>query len=166
MPNSLSPKILLLRSIYVIVLLVAVVAICLMLAGRIAITLTPSLKYTFFYLDDASTDMVRPGAYVLFKMDNVITRKLKINRVIKEVACAPGEHLSVVEKRYYCNESYLGRAKEISLVKGISAANFVFNGIIPDGSLFVMGHSEDSYDSRYFGFIQLKSVEKIAHPLF
>jgi type IV secretory pathway protease TraF len=28
-----------------------------------------------------------------------------------------------------------------------------------------MGHNKDSFDSRYFGFIRVGDVEKIAQPL-
>ncbi len=132
---------------------------------RITVTLTPSLGHSLFYLEDKSGDDIRTGDYVMFRLDDEITRGLRFDSVTKEVVCAGGERLSVVARDYYCNGSYLGRAKETSL-KGEKVMNFTFNGIIPAGALFVMGRSKDSYDSRYFGFVRVKDVEKIAYPLF
>jgi len=43
---------------------------------------------------------------------------------------------------------------------------FSFSGKVPDGALFVVGDSPDSYDSRYFGFLRKEDVIKIAHPVF
>jgi len=41
----------------------------------------------------------------------------------------------------------------------------VFNGKVPEGTLFVSGQHRDSFDSRYWGFLDRKKVEAIAHPL-
>jgi conjugal transfer pilin signal peptidase TrbI len=166
MQNLSNRKQVVFKVLYGAFLVLSVTAMILVLAGRIAITLTPSLRYTFFYLDEFATDKVKDGSYVLFKMDNEITRKYKINRVIKEVACTSGDTLMVMENNYFCNGAFLGRALHFSLSSGSSVTHFIFNGTVPSDSIFVMGHNDDSYDSRYFGFIKIDSVKKMAHPIF
>jgi type IV secretory pathway protease TraF len=55
-------------------------------------------------------------------------------------------------------------AKVITL-KGATLPMFVFNGKVPDGMLFVSGQHKDSFDSRYWGFLEQRRVEAIATPL-
>ena len=43
---------------------------------------------------------------------------------------------------------------------------FRFDGVIPEGKLFVVGHHPRSWDSRYFGFVDVEEVLNRAYPLF
>lgn len=131
---------------------------------HVAVALTGSLRYTLFYISDRANTPMRNGDYVVFTLDNPIVADLKVKRVIKEASCVAGQQLKEDHKEYFCNGYFLGKAKGTSL-KGEKVENFKFNGIVPKGFLFVMGHSKDSFDSRYFGFISVDKVEKIAWPL-
>jgi signal peptidase I len=97
--------------------------------------------------------------------DHPMTKELKLKNAIKEVVCVGGDRLTVRGKDYYCNEVHLDRAKDMSQ-RGERVDNFKYSGIVPAGSFFVMGHTIDSFDSRYFGFIRTGDLKKIAHPLF
>ena len=132
---------------------------------NIAVTITPSLLYTVFYLENGPVERIQRGDYVLFHLENPITQELGFDKAIKEAACVGGQTLVVDRKRYYCDGTYLGTAKEYSL-KGERVENFKVSGVIPEGSYFVIGHHKDSFDSRYFGFVRKQEVERIAHPLF
>ncbi len=132
---------------------------------HIAVTVTPSLRCRVFYLESGTVRELRRGNYVMFALDHPVTREFKIRKAIKEVVCVGGDRLFVSGKDYYCNGDRLGRAKGMSL-RGARVDNFKYNGVVPAGSLFVMGHSKDSFDSRYFGFIRVGDVENIAHPIF
>jgi conjugal transfer pilin signal peptidase TrbI len=160
MGNTLNHKI----TVYFIAL--GVVSVLLLLVHqRIAVTVTPSLRYRVFYLKDCSEKEIRKGEYVLFNLDHPVTRDLRFEKTIKQVVCAPGDQLSVNDRDYYCNGIFIGRAKDVSL-RNEKVTNFVYSGEVPARSLFVMGHHKDSYDSRYFGFISSNDVEKMAYPLF
>ena len=137
------------------------------LRGTLVFSWTSSLKYRLFYIESRSVGTVRQGEYVLFKYDDDVLRQspYKINLLLKEVKCVAGDTLTVVGRDYFCNGEYLGHAKELSF-KGVPVKNFIYNGTIPEGELFLMGQSIDSYDSRYFGLIPLRDVEKIVYPLF
>ncbi len=132
---------------------------------HIAVSVTPSLRYTVFFLEDGRGMEIRKGDYVMFSLDHPLIRGLKFRSAIKEVVCDGGDRLLVQGKDYYCNGVNLGRAKDVS-IKGERTDNFKYEGSVPAGSLFVMGHTKDSFDSRYFGFINTSDVDKIARPLF
>lgn len=133
--------------------------------GRFAASFSSSLRYAVFYLSDRPTSVIHRGDYVVFRMNNDTTRRLRINRVIKEAVCIAGDRLETRDRDFYCNGDYLGRAKSISMT-GDKAPLFIFNDTISEGNIFVMGHTQDSFDSRYFGFVRTIDVEKIAYPLF
>jgi conjugative transfer signal peptidase TraF len=135
------------------------------LPRHVAVTVTPSLRYKVFFLRDRTGMKIRKGDYVMFSLDHPVVKELKFGNAIKEVVCAGGDRLTVNGKDYYCNEARLGRAKDMS-IRGERVDNFKYDGIVPAKFLFVMGHTIDSFDSRYLGFISVGDVDKIARPLF
>ena len=140
----------------------AALALGLWLPGHISVTLTPSLGYRVFFLTAMGKEPFKEGDYLLFakRLDTA-----KINRLLKRVGCAPGQQLSTVNGEYACDDHFLGRAMS-SDSKGQPLPLFVFNGQVPDGSLFMIGPHPRSYDSRYFGFIHADSVLNKAYPLW
>lgn len=126
---------------------------------------TPSLCQTLFILnkDVTSTD-IKPGDIVRFPFSDSFTRGAVF--LLKHAACIQGQSLEVNErKEYFCDGRYLGRAKDKS-AKGLPVQNFRFNGLVPAGKFFALGDHIDSYDSRYFGFVNLSTVVAKAYPLF
>lgn len=136
-------------------------AIGLWLPGRLSVAGTPSLGYRIFFLG-AAGESFKQGDYLLFRkhLDHAGTDLL-----LKMVGCGPGERLTVSGDEYFCNERFLGRALEQDS-QGKPLPRFIYNGIIPAGSLFMIGRHERSYDSRYFGFIQTASIINKAYPLW
>lgn len=133
---------------------------------RITVTISPSLRNRIYILDRApSKEQMGNGAFVLFELHSKYLEGAKTNKVLKQVACSGGDILSVREKYYYCNETYLGQAKDYSL-KGETLQSFQFEGRVPEDNLFVFSNHIDSFDSRYFGFVREKDVIAIAHPIF
>ena len=133
---------------------------------RFTVTITPSLWHRIYLLDRApSKEQMVDDTYVLFILDSQYLEEAKTRKALKKVACSEGDVLSVRQKSYYCNNSYLGQAKDYSL-KGEKLRHFEFQGVIPKDKLFVFGTHVDSFDSRYFGFVEKKDVIAIAHPIF
>lgn len=145
---------------------------CLIVAGtlipyKFSVTLTPSLKHRIYWLTRNPDKVVR-GDYVLFHHKEFATKvgMKKSEEMLKVIGCNEGDQLTVdAEKKFYCNGEYLVRAKDISL-KGEPLQHFVFNGQIPKGVMFVMGQHKDSYDSRYFGFVDKNRILAKAYPIF
>lgn len=140
----------------------AALAIGLWLPGHISVTLTPSVGYRVFFLTEAGTGPFKEGDYLLFtkQLDNA-----KIDRLLKRVGCAPGQLLSTLNGEYACDGHFMGRAMSRDS-KGQPLPQFVFNGQVQDGNLFMIGTHPRSYDSRYFGFIHADSVLNKAYPLW
>ena len=80
-------------------------------------------------------------------------------RFIKRVVCGPGDFLEVKNDEFFCNGKFLGKALEYTCKDHKKIDNFQFSGIIPKDKFFVMGETLCSYDSRYWGFVDKKSVE-------
>lgn len=132
---------------------------------RISITITPSLRNRIYLLNRyPRKDTIKRNRFVLFTLNTELTKNLKTKKVIKKVACAEGDQLAVRGLYYYCNERYLGVAKEYTL-DGKELDHFVYEGTIPKGKIFVYSHHIDSYDSKYYGFVEEEDVLAIAYPL-
>lgn len=145
---------------------------CLIIAGtlipyKFSVTLTPSLKHRIYWLTRNPDKVVR-GDYILFHHKELAAKvgMKKSEEMLKVIGCNEGDQLTVdEEKKFYCNGEYLVRAKDISL-KGEPLQHFVFNGQIPKGVMFVMGQHKDSYDSRYFGFVEKNRILAKTYPIF
>lgn len=151
-----------------VLLMIAVAVVAGTLVPRkIGITLTPSLDHRLFWV---SRNPARVGrGDCVFFVDPDLARKVgkpDVPNFFKIIRCDEGDILYVdAEKRFFCNGAFLGIAKDYSR-KGEKMRYFVFNGKIPRGSMFVMGEHRDSYDSRYFGFVDKSRVRARLYPLF
>ena len=137
--------------------------------SHFSFTRTRSLDHRLFYITSPNREAA-PGkdSYVMFRHDNPmiadLIRETRTDRIIKKVVCAGGDHLKVVHREFYCDGQMLGRAVERT-PSGASIGHFEYDGIISQNKLFVMGSSPDSYDSRYFGFVDRQSVIALAYPV-
>lgn len=150
--------------ITVVVMVMAVPALCLTLPRYFCVALPPSLFHKLFWID-RNTSRIGRGDYVLFSHRDMATRG-RTMLMVKLVGCNEGDMLTVDNiKRYYCNGEYIGRAKDKGL-NGTPLRNFDWNGPVPAGKILPMGQHKDSYDGRYYGFIAKSEVKGKAHPVF
>jgi|SRR3989304_6801053 len=153
-----------LRNKRVLTVMVAVAGglIAWFIESHLLFTLTPSLSHRVYLMGRAKE--VGKNDYVVFSLKG--DRLAKDNdKLLKRVSCAEGDTLKTVGKEYFCNGVSLGTAKDFSL-KGERLKNFIYEGVIGRGLLFVTGDHKDSYDSRYFGFIRKDQVTAKAYPLW
>jgi signal peptidase I len=113
---------------------------------------TPSLESRNFFVDTKNKSYSK-GNLITFRYQGQEKYKYKKNDYFtKEVSCISGDVLVSKDNKYYCNKKYLGEVKKFDLdLKPIKP--FIFNGIIPENKIFVLGEHEFSFDSRYFGFV-------------
>lgn len=129
---------------------------------RIAYTFDQSLPYKWWIELDLWREP-KQGDYVLFEppvRDEYTQNKLLVKRIV----CGEGQYIRTVGKDFYCNDVYLGRARETDS-KGRPVKHVQLNQVINRGYYFVMGTTEKSYDSRYMGLIPRQNIRKLMIPL-
>jgi len=145
--------------------IVALFAAATFVTSSVTISPTPSDGYHVF-LYRRSFGEIQPGHYVMFRArTDLVDRCREGCYLIKRVVCTAGQRLRVRNREFFCDGVFLGRAKTRSK-RGVAVEAFRYDGVIPEGLLFVMGCHPDSYDSRYFGFVRVSDVEAVARPLF
>ncbi len=129
-----------------------------------AMNYTESLDDGFFFLDKKfSREDLKQGAVVGFVFKGPKNRYWKENSLfLKEISCKEGDSLSVTfSKEYFCNGKFIGLAHSKDS-KNREVENFKFNGIIPKGKIFLTTQYKWSYDSRYWGFVDINNIEGVA----
>ncbi len=145
------------------IVLVAV-AVSFTLPRFFVVSLTGSLDKRLFWLS-RDVKNVKRGDYVLYRHSNVATH-FKEQTMIKHVRCDEGDVLDVDKgKSLTCNGEFIGHAKDTAL-NGTKLQNFVWHGKIPAGEFLPMGEHKDSYDGRYYGFIEKSKITYKAVPIF
>lgn len=153
---------------------VVVIAACLLVAAWIPrqLTLNPtnSLPNTLYVLNKSVLpEKIRRGDIVRFPFKSAVTDAVANGQpvyLLKKVGCIQGQVLTVnKDKEYFCDGRWLGRAKDHNM-KGEPVQNFVWNGMVPPGEFFALADHKDSYDSRYYGFVELGRVVAKAYPIF
>ncbi|MBN2569285.1 MAG: S26 family signal peptidase [Deltaproteobacteria bacterium] len=163
------------RAIFIF-LIALVIAGGALIPSRIAVTLSPSVNHRIFFIAEYSAgDCVKNGDYVMVSISSPLLENGKPQKAIKRVGCAAGDflmgrsgefscYLLGNDEKPSCDGAFLGKAKEFSL-KGEKLPVFSYAGVVPEGKMFLIGSHKDSYDSRYFGFVNVKDILYVAYPI-
>jgi type IV secretory pathway protease TraF len=153
---------------------VALVFLACVLAGawlpaRLAVATSGSLDHRVFFLLSPPAHIER-GEHLVFRHRDLTQVQPGLrsghDRMIKQVGCLPGEHLTRDEaNRFSCNGRPLGQALAADS-KGQPLPRFSWNGPVPAGKLFMIGTHPRSYDSKYYGFIDVHEILYQALPLW
>ena len=79
------------------------------------------------------------------------------------VGC-PGDEIRTEGAEFYLNGKRIAVASKHDS-NGVAVSSFEFDGVIPDGSYFVLGDGGKSYDSRYWGFVRKSWIVGRGFPL-
>ncbi|MHB8810649.1 MAG: S26 family signal peptidase [Desulfobulbaceae bacterium] len=152
---------------------IALVVLAALLVGvwlpeRIIVATSASLDYRVFFLVPASA--IKSGDYLVFRHSDATFVPQGLNRdnnrLIKRVGCGPGETLtSDGERQFFCNGILLATALDRDS-KGQALPRFHYSGTVPAGSFFMVGSNPRSFDSKYFGFINVDEILYKALPLW
>jgi len=139
------------------------------LPGRITVATSGSLDHRVFFLLPAPAK-VELSDYLVFRRRDLsqVQSGLRADhdQMLKKVGCLPGEQLTMDEaNRFFCNGRSLGQALEADS-KGRPLPRFSFTGPVPAGKLFMVGTHPRSYDSKYYGFIDVHEISHQALPLW
>ncbi len=102
-------------------------------------------------------EKLQNGDYVRFAWQGEdFNRQMPMHIIplMKRIACLAGQYLMVTISKVFCDGLEIGTLRAANM-KGEPIAPALYNGIIPKGQAFVMGDHPHSYDSRYFGLIQI-----------
>lgn len=127
-------------------------------------TLTDSLDEHVFLIDTRFPQIKR-GDYVTLDVTYPYGKVPEDIYVTKEVGCLPGQLLEVKGLSFYCDGTYLGSAKEETM-SGKKTKVFKYDGLIPYGKLFLTGPHQYSFDSRYFGLVEVTKLKMLLKPVF
>ena len=141
--------------------------VVLWLPPHLCVTTTDSLRSRVFLLRDCKpSEEIARGDYVRFERVHPWTEDRSPVSLLKQVGCGPGDSLRIYAfGDVTCNGDFLGWALAEDS-EGNPLPRFAYNGVIPEGKLFVVGHHPRSWDSRYFGFVDVEEVRNRAYPLF
>ena len=139
------------------------------LPGQITVATSASLDHRVFFLLPAPAK-VELGDYLVFSHRGLsqVQQGLRADhdQMIKRVGCLPGEQLTMdAASHFFCNGRSLGQALEADS-KGRPLPQFSFNGTVPADKLFMVGTHPRSYDSKYYGFIDVYEISHQALPLW
>jgi len=141
--------------------LIGVVALSLyVVQGKIVLVTSDSIPHRLLVKTEG---VPQKGEYALFQVSHTLTNDESVT-LTKKLACYAGDVLQVENRDYYCEGHFLGRAK-VETREGAPLVQFVHNGRIPDGKAFAFGDHQDSFDSRYWGLIELAAAKRVV-PLF
>lgn len=130
---------------------------------------TPSLPYTFVYVDYAPGQL-RVGDLVVYRFTGEAGRQdypgLADQPFFKAVAGLPGDVVSVRDREVFVNGVSAGLAKPFSFDR--RPLEPIAGGVIPPGYVYVRGTSPDSFDSRYrsSGLVPIRDVHAKVHPIY
>ena len=152
--------------LYVLVATAAFWALICFVFPHMIITGTPSLNDRVFWASKDKEDLaqVKSGSFLNFYLRIPGPGKNKVYLVTKRVGCSPGETLKISGKMFFCNDRFLGVAKERGR-SGIKLTQFQEAGPIPADHYFLVGDDPYSYDSRYWGLLDKKLAAGVSWPI-
>jgi conjugal transfer pilin signal peptidase TrbI len=150
--------------IALLIILASVLAIS-HITNRLIYTISDSLNYSLFI--KSAVEDIQHDQYVSFEFvgDEYYPEK---SAFAKRVACLPAEYLEYSNSTWICNGKQLknGRYRILQSKSGKNLPLFQHDGVIPDGKYFVLGDKSNSYDSKYWGFVDQSSIKYALKPLW
>lgn len=142
------------------VVLVAMTLVCLAfsswLTSHLSVILSPSIPYKLTFISGGT---VRLYDYAQYHLRHPLLGD-KTNNITKQVACIHPQHLETRGRELFCAGVPLGEAKTHTL-DGRPMPLFNFNGDIPEGKAYLRGQGKDSFDSRYWGLVDIKDLTRV-----
>lgn len=123
------------------------------------------LPYKVFIIDRANKEIGR-GDYLAFRADERVGPWFPAGMTfIKEVVGLPGDRVRVENGQVTVRGESRG---ELTLLGKLerSAQDFARDEEVPEGMFWVMGTAPESYDSRYWGYVEERQVIGRAYPVF
>lgn len=108
------------------------------------------------------------GQYVAFKsMNGLMGPSFEGKLIGKQIGAVPGDHVVVKHDVLFVNGQIIGALNPITLTRlGVTPGYYDRDQLVPNGKLLALGTEPRSYDGRYWGFLDQKSVIGWVKPVF
>jgi len=154
------------RVTYILFILFVVVLI--VLRGTLAINLSESIPRGL-YLQSGTGNLER-GDLILFH--NEMADRIGAERGYKRPGAMLGKRIAAiagdtiqVSGAVRVNGRMVGKPALERDTAGRPLSPFIYRGVVPQGQLLVLGETENSFDSRYYGLIETGEVTSKLKPL-
>lgn len=127
---------------------------------HILVTVSASVDDRIFW---RTGDEPEKGDYATFMFSHPLAGAEPV-RLTKRLVCWEGDVLTIEGRNHFCNGEPLGVAKTIGL-NGKPLPLFVYNDRVPEGKAFAFGAHVDSFDSRYWGLVDVGVTERLV-PIY
>lgn len=129
---------------------------------RLAIPKSESVNGKLFLMQDKNIS----NDYIIFEYTKADYKNYKKGVLfIKKVGCNSGQYLVVANKQAICDGKLIANMFEVNS-EGEKLPSYEYSDYIPSDKLFVLGEHPRSFDSRYFGLIDKKSIKYSARKIF
>ena len=108
------------------------------------------------------------GQYVVASMPKTIfgVGAREGDRIVKLVKGVPGDRIRIQGTELWINEEHTDRMWLAKSLPGKTVGDFDVDVVLGEKEFFVMGTTQESFDSRYWGPINRDAIIGTARPLF
>jgi len=141
--------------------LLAICSVCLatvVICDRIGFVETKSIPFRFSF--DAFGPPAK-GDYVRVPVQHPMIEENRKTTLTKHVVCAAGDTLTFDGEAHYCNGIKVDTINVRHTDLGQPLPIFIWNGPIPAGKFYLLGTHPRSFDSRYLGFFDATTAQKV-----
>jgi len=139
------------------------------LSSRYEIGIDPQkntcLDWRVFVVDRYDTKIDRDKVYA-FRSTQMEPFFANGTKIIKYVRGIPGDRVTVGLENIAVNGTTRGKGLLLADRLGKPESRYIRDEIVPDNMLWFMGTSQDSFDSRYWGYVSSSDVVGRAYPIW
>lgn len=108
---------------------------------------------------------IHKGDFIMFHTNKLMPYHSTDDNIIKRVLALPGDRVDIKNDKLYVNGQFIDKLYLLPRLKK-KPQSFDTSYIVPEKRIFVFGAHPRSYDSRYWGLINIYNVLGHAKPLF
>lgn len=125
----------------------------------------PSLVYLWTKTDGSAPER---GEYIVARMPktNFGIGGREGDRIVKIVAAVPGDNVRIAGTEMWINGEHKDRLWLAKSLPGKGVGDYDVEMVLGERQYFVMGTTQESFDSRYWGPINREAIIGSAMPLF
>lgn len=119
------------------------------------------------YLHDRGGVTVHRGVYATFRVAGFERLRLRESMLVKRIVAIEGDAIGISGNWLLINGQKAARINPVVLARaGLAQSRLVDEDVVPEGKVLLLGASADSFDGRYFGFVDVVQLEGRAIPLW